>query len=59
MKQEKKKWTPKIHNLRKIIVDGEEQWVEFEIEGYVIPAGHAYYDIIRGINKQDRKELSL
>lgn len=49
----------KIHNLRKIIVDGEERWVEFEIEGYVIPAGHAYYDIIRGINKQDRKELSL
>ncbi|EPV98039.1 TPA: hypothetical protein U9P43_000679 [Streptococcus agalactiae] len=59
MKQEKKKWTPKIHNLRKIIVDGEERWVEFEIEGYVIPAGHAYYDIIRGINKQDRRELSL
>ncbi|CFQ23999.1 TPA: hypothetical protein VAW94_001358 [Streptococcus agalactiae] len=53
MKQEKKKWTPKIHNLRKIIVDGEELWVEFEIEGYVIPAGHAYYDIIRGINKQE------
>ncbi|EPV90372.1 BOW99_gp33 family protein [Streptococcus agalactiae] len=53
MKQEKKKWTPKIHNLRKIIVDGEERWVEFEIEGYVIPAGHAYYDIIRGINKQE------
>lgn len=57
MKTEKKKWTPKITNLRKVIVDGEEQWVEFETEGYVIPAGHVYYDIIRGINKQElRKE---
>lgn len=53
MKQEKKKWTPKIHNLRKVIVDSEERWVEFEIDGYIIPAGHAYYDIIRGINKQE------
>ncbi|BDD37904.1 BOW99_gp33 family protein [Streptococcus ruminantium] len=52
MKQEKKKWTPKITNLRKVIVDGEEQWVEFETEGFVIPAGHPYYDIILGMYKQ-------
>ncbi|WP_156009582.1 BOW99_gp33 family protein [Streptococcus ruminantium] len=52
MKQEKKKWTPKIINLRKVIVDGEEQWVEFDTDGFVIPAGHAYYDIILGMYKQ-------
>lgn len=52
MKTEKKKWTPKITNLRKVIVDGEEQWVEFDPSTYVIPAGHAYYDIILGLNKQ-------
>lgn len=53
MKQEKKKWTPQITNLRKVIVDGVEQWVEFETEGYVIPAGHAYYDIILGMHKHE------
>lgn len=56
MKQVKKKWTPKITNLRKINVGGEEMWVEFEIDGYIIPAGHAYYDIIRGINSQDTRK---
>lgn len=56
MKQEKKKWTPKITNLRKVSVDGVEQWVEFETEGYVIPAGHAYYDIILGMHKQELRK---
>lgn len=52
MKREKKKWTPTITNLRKVIVDGEEQWVEFDIEGYVIPAGHGYYDIVVGYHRE-------
>ena len=51
MTKKKEQWTPVIKNLRKVIVDGVEQWVEFETEGHVIPAGHSYYDIIRGINK--------
>ena len=37
-------------------MDGVEQWVEFETEGYVIPAGHAYYDIIRGINTEEQQK---
>ena len=41
MTKKKEQWTPVIKNLRKVIVDGVEQWVEFETEGYVIPAGHA------------------
>ena len=52
MTKKKEQWTPAITNLRKVIVDGVEQWVEFETEGYVIPPGHSYYDIIRGINKE-------
>ena len=52
MTKKKEQWTPVIKNLRKVIVDGVEQWVEFETEGDVIPAGHSYYDIIRGINKE-------
>lgn len=55
MKQEKKKWSPKIINLRKVIVDGEERWIEFDTEGYVIPAGHIYYDIIKGIYLKQQK----
>ena len=56
MTKKKEQWTPTITNLRKVIVDGVEQWVEFEIEGYVIPVGHTYYDIIRGINKEVQRK---
>lgn len=52
MKREKKKWTPTITNLRKVIVDGEERWIEFDIENYVIPAGHSYYDKVVGYHKE-------
>ncbi|MEQ9810341.1 BOW99_gp33 family protein [Streptococcus jiangjianxini] len=52
MKKEKKKWTPRITNLRKVIVNGEEQWIEFDPANYVIPAGHAYYDVLKGINEK-------
>ena len=52
MTKKKEQWTPAITNLRKVIVDGVEKWVKFETEGYVIPAGHTYYDIIRGINTE-------
>ena len=52
MTKKKEEWTPTITNLRKVIVDGVEQWLEFEIEGYVIPPDHSYYDIIRRINKE-------
>ncbi|HFI0694155.1 TPA: hypothetical protein ACGO4F_000196 [Streptococcus suis] len=50
-KEKKEQWKPKITNLRKVIVDGEEQWVEFDPAMYVIPAGHPYYDIIVGIHR--------
>lgn len=52
MTKKKEQWKPTIINLRKVIVDGMEQWVEFEIEGYVIPPDRSYYDIIRRINKE-------
>ena len=51
MAREKKEWKPKITNLRKEIVDGEERWVEFDPSTYVIPAGHPYYDIIVGMHR--------
>lgn len=56
MKKEKKKWEPRITNLRQVIVDGVEQWVEFDPATYVIPAGHAYYDIILGMHKQELRK---
>lgn len=56
MKTEKKKWVPKVTNLRKAIVDGEEQWVEFDPATYVIPAGHPYYDIIVGMHKHELRK---
>lgn len=56
MSRKKEQWTPKITNLRKVIVDGVEQWVEFETEGYVIPAGHPYYDIIVGMHKHELRK---
>lgn len=52
MSRKKGQWTPKVTSLRKVIVDGEERWVEFEPSEYVIPAGHQYYDIIRDLNRQ-------
>lgn len=45
MVREKKKWEPRIVNT---MADGTH--VE-DLTGYVIPAGHPYYDIIRGINQ--------
>lgn len=56
MKQEKKEWTPTITNLHKEVVAGVEQWVEFDIEGYVIPAGHSYYDKIVGMNRRELRK---
>ena len=56
MTKKKEEWTPTLTNLRKVIVDGVEQWVEFETESYVIPAGHAYYDILRGINTEVQRK---
>ena len=56
MTKKKEQWMPTITNLRKVIVDGVEQWVEFETESYVIPAGHAYYDILRGINTEVQRK---
>lgn len=56
MKQEKKKWSPKIINLRKVIVDGEERWIEFDTEGYVIPAGHQVYNILKSINEKAKEQ---
>lgn len=56
MTKKKEEWTPTITNLRKVIVDGVEQWVEFETESYVIPAGHAYYAILRGINTEVQRK---
>ncbi|WP_156018900.1 BOW99_gp33 family protein [Streptococcus ruminantium] len=56
MTKKKEQWTPKVTSLRKVIVDGEEQWVEFDPATYVIPAGHPYYDIIRGINKEVQRK---
>ena len=56
MTKKKEQWTPTITNLHKVIVDGVEQWVELETEGYVIPAGHAYYDILRGMNTEVQRK---
>lgn len=50
MKSVKKKWEPRIVN---IMADGSQ--VD-DLTGYVIPAGHLYYDIILGLNKQSNEE---
>ena len=47
MKSVKKKWKPRIVN---IMVDGS---IVEDLTGYVIPAGHSYYDIILGIDKRE------
>ncbi|MEI4342459.1 BOW99_gp33 family protein [Streptococcus suis] len=56
MSRKKGQWTPKVTSLRKVIVDGEEQWVEFDPATYVIPAGHPYYDIIVGMRKHELRK---
>jgi hypothetical protein len=43
MKSNKKKWEPRIIN---IMADGS---VIEDLTGYVIPAGHTYYNVIKGI----------
>ncbi|HEM2578449.1 hypothetical protein HO956_03385 [Streptococcus suis] len=55
MSRKKGQWTPKVTSLRKVIVDGEEQWVEFDPATYVIPAGHPYYDIV-GMRKHELRK---
>ena len=50
MKNKKEQWKPRIIN---IMADGSQ--VD-DLTGYVIPAGHSYYDIILGINKQSNVE---
>ncbi|CYY62176.1 BOW99_gp33 family protein [Streptococcus suis] len=56
MSRKKEQWTPKVTSFRKVIVDGEEQWVEFDPATYIIPAGHPYYDIIVGMRKHELRK---
>lgn len=46
MKSQKKQWKPRIIN---IMADGSQL---DDLTGYIIPAGHSYYEIIRGMNKR-------
>lgn len=46
MKTKKEQWKPKVIN---IMADGA---VIEDLTGYVIPAGHAYYDIILGMCRE-------
>ena len=50
MKNKKEQWKPKIVN---IMADGS---IVEDLTGYVIPAGHLYYDIILGMNKRSNEE---
>ena len=43
----KKEWKPRIIN---IMADGSQ--VD-DLTGYIIPAGHSYYDIIKRFNEED------
>lgn len=43
MFNKKKKWKPRIIN---VMADGS---VIEDLTGYVIPAGHTYYNVIKGI----------
>lgn len=43
MKNKKEQWEPRIIN---IMADGS---VIEDLTGYVIPAGHTYYNVIKGI----------
>lgn len=48
MKQDKKKWEPRIIN---IMADGSQ--VD-DLTGYVIPAGHSYYNVIKRFCMEDQ-----
>lgn len=50
MKNKEEQWKPRIVN---IMADGSQ--VD-DLTGYVIPAGHSYYDIILGMNNQSNEE---
>ena len=47
MKNKKEQWKPRIVN---IMADGSQ--VD-DLTGYVIPAGHSYYDIILGMHDRE------
>lgn len=47
MKNKKEQWKPQIIN---IMADGS---VVEDLTGYVIPAGHSYYDIILGMHNRE------
>lgn len=42
----KKKWKPRITN---VMADGSQL---DDLTGYIIPAGHSYYEIIRSMDKR-------
>ena len=47
MKNKKEQWKPRIVN---IMADGSQ--VD-DLTGYIIPAGHSYYDIILGMHDRE------
>nr|DAN62030.1 MAG TPA: hypothetical protein [Caudoviricetes sp.] len=47
MKRKKEQWKPRIVN---IMADGS---VIEDLTGYIIPAGHSYYDIILGMHVRE------
>lgn len=47
MKNKKEQWKPRIVN---IMADGS---VIEDLTGYIIPAGHSYYDIILGMHVRE------
>lgn len=49
MKRQKKQWKPRIIN---IMADGTEIG---DLTGYIIPAGHQYYRIIKSINTKENQ----
>lgn len=49
MKKTKKKWEPRIVN---IMADGSQ--VD-DLTGYIIPAGHQYYRIIKNIDTKENQ----
>nr|DAO54543.1 MAG TPA: hypothetical protein [Caudoviricetes sp.] len=46
MKRKKEQWKPRIVN---IMADGSQL---DDLTGYIIPAGHSYYNVIRSMNKR-------
>lgn len=47
MKNKKEQWKPQIINIM-----ADDSVVE-DLTGYVIPAGHSYYDIILGMHNRE------